>query len=51
MFEKEDSIEDNEAQEVPGRLKTGENLLPKQIYNLGFHRRKGVKIWSKEQSA
>ena len=23
----------------------------REIYNLGTHRRKGVKIWSKEQSA
>ena len=49
-IEKEDFMKDDEAEEVSGGLRIGQSLLPKQMNNLGIHRRKRVKISSKEQS-
>ena len=49
-IEKEDLMKDDEAEEVSGWMRIGQSLLPKQMNNLGIHRRKRVKISSKEQS-
>ena len=49
-IEKEDFMKDDEAEEVSGGLRIGQSLLPKQMNNLGIHKRKRVKISSKEQS-
>ena len=51
QIEKEDIMKGDEAEEVSRRMRIGQNLLPKQMNNLGINRRKRVKISSKEQSA
>ena len=43
-------MKDDEVEEVSRWMRIGQSLLPKQMNNLGIHRRKRVKISSKEQS-